>query len=100
MLPLPSYCVRDAKVSAHSLRDFAGERLARFKVPSLIHFVPEIPKGPAGKIKRDELVAALSITLPTARSETRRQADSAALEIAVATGNDLGGAPGIERDRH
>jgi NRPS condensation-like uncharacterized protein/acyl carrier protein len=31
--------------------------------------VPEIPKGPAGKIKRDELVAALSITLPRARVE-------------------------------
>ena len=58
---------QDAKVSAHSLRDFARERLARFKVPSLIHFVSEIPKGPAGKIKRDELVAALSITLPTTR---------------------------------
>ena len=60
---------QDAKVSAHSLRDFAGERLARFKVPSLIRFVPEIPKGPAGKIKRDELVSALSITLPRARVE-------------------------------
>ena len=31
--------------------------------------MPEIPKGPAGKIKRAELVAALSITLPTARVE-------------------------------
>ena len=43
---------QDAKVSAHSLRDFARERLARFKVPALIRIVPEIPKGPAGKIKR------------------------------------------------
>jgi acyl-CoA synthetase (AMP-forming)/AMP-acid ligase II/acyl carrier protein len=60
---------QDAKVSARSLRDFARERLARFKVPSLIHFVPEIAKGPAGKIKRDELVAALSVTLPRARVE-------------------------------
>jgi acyl-CoA synthetase (AMP-forming)/AMP-acid ligase II/acyl carrier protein len=53
-----------AKASALSLRDFARERLARYKVPSLISFVPEIPKGPAGKINRDELVA--SITPPTA----------------------------------
>jgi aryl carrier-like protein len=59
---------QDAKVSAHRLREFAGERLARFKVPALIHFVPKIPKGPAGKIKRAELVATLSRKLPTARA--------------------------------
>jgi acyl-CoA synthetase (AMP-forming)/AMP-acid ligase II/aryl carrier-like protein len=58
-----------AKASADSLRDFVRERLASFKVPGLIRIVPEIPKGPAGKIKRDELVAALSITLPTTRTE-------------------------------
>jgi len=57
------------KVTADSLRDFVRERLASFKVPGLIRIVPEIPKGPAGKIKRGELVAALSITLPTARVE-------------------------------
>jgi amino acid adenylation domain-containing protein len=61
----------DAKISADSLRDFARERLARFKVPGLIRFVPQIPKGPAGKIKRDELVAAFSITLPRTRMERR-----------------------------
>src|SRR5262249_50866607 len=60
---------RDAKVSASELRDFARERLARFKVPGLIHIVPEIPKGPAGKIKRDQLVAALSIAPPRPRGE-------------------------------
>jgi acyl-CoA synthetase (AMP-forming)/AMP-acid ligase II/aryl carrier-like protein len=59
----------DAKTSPHSLRAFARARLARYKVPGLIHIVPEIPKGPAGKIKRDELVAALSIMLPTARAK-------------------------------
>jgi amino acid adenylation domain-containing protein len=59
----------DAKVSAHDLRDFARKRLARFKVPALIRFVPKIPKGPAGKIKHAELVAALSIELPRARVE-------------------------------
>jgi acyl-CoA synthetase (AMP-forming)/AMP-acid ligase II/NRPS condensation-like uncharacterized protein len=60
---------QDARVSAHGLRDFARERLARFKVPGLIRIVPEIPKGPAGKIKRGALAAALSLTLPTARVE-------------------------------
>jgi amino acid adenylation domain-containing protein len=57
----------DAQLSADSLRDFARQRVARFKVPGLIRFVPQIPKGPAGKIKRDELVSALSLTQPTAR---------------------------------
>jgi acyl-CoA synthetase (AMP-forming)/AMP-acid ligase II/acyl carrier protein/NRPS condensation-like uncharacterized protein len=56
----------DAKVSAQSLRDFARERLAGFKVPGLIHFVPEIPKGAGGKIKRGELAAAFSKAQPTA----------------------------------
>jgi acyl-CoA synthetase (AMP-forming)/AMP-acid ligase II/acyl carrier protein len=60
---------QDARVTAHSLRGFARERLARFKVPGLIRIVPEIPKGPAGKIKRAELVATLAITLPKARVE-------------------------------
>ena len=60
---------QDAKVSAHGLQDFARERLARFKVPGLIRIVPEIPKGPAGKVKRGALAAALSLTLPAARVE-------------------------------
>ena len=59
----------DAKVSAQKLRNFARERLARFKVPGLIRIVPEIPKGPGGKIKRSELAAALSLTLPRARAK-------------------------------
>ena len=58
----------DAAVGADQLRDFARERLAGFKVPGLIRVVPEIPKGPAGKIKRDALATALSITLPAARA--------------------------------
>jgi amino acid adenylation domain-containing protein len=57
----------DAEVSAHKLRDFASERLARFKVPSLIRIVPQIPKGPGGKIQRGGLAAALGITTRRAR---------------------------------
>ena len=56
----------DAEVSAQKLRSFARERLASFKVPGLIQIVPEIPKSPAGKIKRDGLAAALSIAPSTA----------------------------------
>jgi acyl-CoA synthetase (AMP-forming)/AMP-acid ligase II/acyl carrier protein len=55
---------QDAKVSAQTLRDFARERLAGFKVPGLIRIVPEIPKGGGGKIRRGELAAAFSKTPP------------------------------------
>jgi acyl-CoA synthetase (AMP-forming)/AMP-acid ligase II/acyl carrier protein len=55
---------QDATVSAERLRDFARERLAGFKVPGLIHIVPEIPKGGGGKIKRGELAAAFSKAPP------------------------------------
>ncbi|WP_407169576.1 AMP-binding protein [Bradyrhizobium sp. ORS 111] len=51
---------QDAKLSAQTLRDFARERLAGFKVPGLILIVPEIPKGAGGKIKRSELAAGFS----------------------------------------
>jgi acyl-CoA synthetase (AMP-forming)/AMP-acid ligase II/aryl carrier-like protein len=64
---------QNANVSADNLRRFARERLASFKVPGVIYFVPEIPKGPAGKIKRDELIVALSITPPKARAERERK---------------------------
>jgi acyl-CoA synthetase (AMP-forming)/AMP-acid ligase II/acyl carrier protein/NRPS condensation-like uncharacterized protein len=74
---------QDAKASAQTLRDFARERLAGFKVPGLIRIVPEIPKGAGGKIKRGELALAFSKTQPTAeerggkmvspRSELERQ---------------------------
>jgi acyl-CoA synthetase (AMP-forming)/AMP-acid ligase II/aryl carrier-like protein len=54
----------DAKVGARDLRDFASRHLVRYKVPGLIRVVQEIPKGPAGKIRRSELGAALAIALP------------------------------------
>jgi len=53
-----------ASIGAEELRKFAGERLARFKVPGPIRIVPEIPKSPAGKIQREALGAALSLTGP------------------------------------
>jgi acyl-CoA synthetase (AMP-forming)/AMP-acid ligase II/acyl carrier protein len=55
----------NAKVSAQRLRDFARERLAGFKVPGVIRIVPQIPKGAGGKIKRGELAAVFSKTLPS-----------------------------------
>jgi acyl-CoA synthetase (AMP-forming)/AMP-acid ligase II/acyl carrier protein len=56
----------DARVNAQGLRDFARERLAGFKVPGVIRMVPEIPKGPGGKVKRAELAAAFSKAAPAA----------------------------------
>src|SRR5262249_45022383 len=59
----------EAEVGAQGLRNFARERLARFKLPGLIRIVPEIPKGPSGKVRRAGLAAALSMTPPRARVE-------------------------------
>ncbi|WP_024518457.1 non-ribosomal peptide synthetase [Bradyrhizobium sp. Tv2a-2] len=46
--------------SASELRQFVRQRLAAYKVPSLIRIVPEIPKGASGKIKRGELAGLIA----------------------------------------
>jgi len=46
----------------HSIRDFAGTRLAAFKVPRRIVFLPEIPKGATGKLMRIGLAEKLGLT--------------------------------------
>lgn len=60
---------RGARIGARRLQDFTRERLAGFKVPRLIRIAPEIPKGPAGKIRRLELAAMLSLTAPRPHGE-------------------------------
>ena len=62
----------NTKVSVQQLRNFAGDRLAKFKVPSLILFVPEIPKEPSGKIRRSGLATAFSVRLPNAQTKRGR----------------------------
>jgi long-chain acyl-CoA synthetase len=42
-------------ISAEALREFALERLAKYKVPSKVWFLDELPKGPTGKILKREL---------------------------------------------
>jgi feruloyl-CoA synthase len=37
------------------LRDFASERMARFKAPRDLILVPELPKTPSGKLRRSAL---------------------------------------------
>lgn len=53
----------DADVEERDLRAFALARLADFKVPSQFAFVPDIPKGPTGKLQRIGLYKTLASQL-------------------------------------
>jgi fatty-acyl-CoA synthase len=44
-----------ASLDLESLRSFAGERLARFKLPSRLFLVDALPRNPAGKVLKFEL---------------------------------------------
>lgn len=46
--------------SEADLKTFAVERLARFKIPRRIICVPELPKGPTGKLQRIGMAEALA----------------------------------------
>lgn len=48
-------------VDEAALKAFAGERLAKFKVPDKFVFVDEIPKGPTGKLQRIGLAGKLGL---------------------------------------
>jgi acyl-CoA synthetase (AMP-forming)/AMP-acid ligase II len=50
-----------AEIDAEVLRGFVAERLAPFKVPRLIVFLKEIPKGPTGKPQRIGLAQRLGV---------------------------------------
>jgi long-chain acyl-CoA synthetase len=45
----------DATVTDADLREHAARSLARFKVPTAVHFVPELPHSLAGKVSRARL---------------------------------------------
>jgi acyl-CoA synthetase (AMP-forming)/AMP-acid ligase II len=49
-------------VTEQELRSFAATRLADFKVPKKILFLPEIPKGATGKLQRIGLAQRLGLT--------------------------------------
>jgi oxalate---CoA ligase len=54
--------LREGKGATESeLRDFAGSKLAAFKVPRRILLVPEIPKGVTGKLQRMGLAQKLGL---------------------------------------
>jgi acyl-CoA synthetase (AMP-forming)/AMP-acid ligase II len=50
-----------ASVTERELRDYAGTRLAAFKVPRHVVFVAEIPKGATGKLQRIGLAQKLGV---------------------------------------
>ena len=50
-----------ATATERELRQFVRARLADFKVPRRVVFVPEIPKGPTGKVQRIGLAARLGL---------------------------------------
>ncbi len=43
------------ELALDELRDFAGERLAKYKLPTRLHQVPVLPRNPAGKVLKFEL---------------------------------------------
>jgi fatty-acyl-CoA synthase len=47
----------EASLSLEQLRDFAGHRLARYKLPSRLELVDSLPRNPAGKVLKYELRA-------------------------------------------
>ena len=44
-------------LDADELRDYVGERLARYKIPKTVEFVDEIPRSEATKLNRAALIA-------------------------------------------
>ena len=55
-----------ATVSTAELQSFAGERLADYKVPRRVHYLPALPRNAGGKVLKSQLTA-----VPTARQDPR-----------------------------
>jgi fatty-acyl-CoA synthase len=52
-----AFVVATADVSEEQLREFARERLARFKAPKAVHFVESLPRSGMGKVLKEQLRA-------------------------------------------
>lgn len=46
---------KGAEVTAEALREMCISKIGHFKTPERIHLMPELPKGPSGKIQRRKL---------------------------------------------
>lgn len=71
---------KDAQAGETDLRQFAGSRLADFKVPGRILFLDAIPRGPTGKVQRVNLAGQLGLTAgatPQAQDRSRAPAGDA-----------------------
>jgi fatty-acyl-CoA synthase len=53
-----------AEATADDLIGWARERLAPFKVPKAVHFVPDLPRNASGKILKRELRKRFEVGTP------------------------------------
>ena len=70
-----------AQLTEQSLREYAFQHLADFKVPSRIVFVNDIPKGPTGKLQRIGLHKQLEGHLKTAYQPPRTELESLVVRL-------------------
>lgn len=81
-----------ARVTDAEICEFAGARLAAFKVPNQIVIVDQIPKGPTGKLQRIGLADKLAAQLAAKREqnfvEARTSVETQLIEIWKAILND------------
>jgi acyl-CoA synthetase (AMP-forming)/AMP-acid ligase II/aryl carrier-like protein len=64
---------KDARLTEQGLRHWLQDRLAHFKTPKKLFFLPDIPKGPTGKIQRRVLAEQLLGSLaPSAKGHSEK----------------------------
>ena len=66
MVPQPG-----TELAPGALRDFAAERLTRFKVPRYVELVDELPHTPTGRVAKHKLPAGLTGDEWDAQEESR-----------------------------
>jgi oxalate---CoA ligase len=85
----------DGPVAAQELQAFAAKQLADFKVPRVVTFVDEIPKGPTGKVQRIGLAARLGISAPREPARAHYAPPRSAIELSLV--EMMGEVLGVER---
>jgi oxalate---CoA ligase len=85
----------EGRVAESELQAFAGQRLADFKVPRVVAFVDEVPKGPTGKVQRIGLAARLGVTPRTEGDRPDHTPPRSTFEHALA--EMFGDVLGVER---
>ena len=85
----------DGPVAAQELQAFAAQQLADFKMPRVVTFVDEIPKGPTGKVQRIGLAARLGISAPQEPARADYAPPRSAIELSLV--EMVGDVLGVER---